>query len=69
MAGSVRIAPCFDGIIYLVFQKGDNKSRDRSVTFDEFVEYYNNVSCSCPNDEYFQLMMVNAWQLDGHTNF
>lgn len=49
--------------------KGDNKSRDRSVTFEEFVEYYNNISCSCPNDEYFELLMINAWQLDGHTNF
>lgn len=38
---------------------------DYSVTKDEFVEYYNNVSASIDNDEYFALMMNNAWNLDG----
>jgi Ca2+-binding EF-hand superfamily protein len=42
------------------------KARDSSVTWDEFIEYYNNISASIDNDEYFQLMMNNAWQLDGH---
>ena len=38
---------------------------DYEVTKDEFVEYYNNVSASIDNDEYFALMMNNAWNLDG----
>lgn len=43
----------------------DNKSKDRSITMDEFIEYYNNISMSIDNDEYFALMMNNAWNLDG----
>jgi Ca2+-binding EF-hand superfamily protein len=40
-------------------------SRDQSVTFEEFVEYYTNVSASIDNDQYFELMMINAWKLMG----
>jgi len=43
----------------------DNKTKDRSINFDEFLEYYNNISMSIDNDEYFDLMMNNAWNLDG----
>ncbi len=39
--------------------------RDGKVTFPEFVEYYNNVSGSIDSDEYFEVMIKNAWQLDG----
>lgn len=39
--------------------------RDQSVTLDEFIEYYNNVSASIDNDQYFELMMVTAWKLFG----
>jgi hypothetical protein len=39
--------------------------RDRSVTLDEFMEYYNNVSASIDNDQYFELMMINSWKLLG----
>jgi hypothetical protein len=38
---------------------------DHIVTRDEWEEYYNNVSASIDNDEYFSLMMNNAWNLDG----
>jgi hypothetical protein len=31
---------------------------------DEFIEYYNNISCSVDNDEYFEVMIRNAWNLD-----
>ena len=40
-------------------------SRNRSVTPEEFIEYYNNVSASIDNDQYFELMMINAWKLHG----
>lgn len=43
---------------------GEQKTRDRSVTLEEFVEYYNNVSCSIDNDDYFETMITNAWNLD-----
>ena len=36
---------------------------DRSVTREEFDEYYNNISMSIDNDQYFELMMNNAWKL------
>ena len=42
--------------------------RDRSVTLDEFNEYYNNVSASVDNDQYFELMMINAWKLYGEAS-
>jgi Ca2+-binding EF-hand superfamily protein len=41
---------------------------DGKVTLEEFVEYYNNISCSIDNDSYFDLMISNAWQLDGSSN-
>ena len=41
-----------------------NGRHDRVVTLDEFLEYYNNVSMSIDNDQYFELMIVNAWKLN-----
>lgn len=38
---------------------------DHVVTKDEWIEYYNNVSMSIDDDAYFDLMMNNAWNLDG----
>ena len=36
---------------------------DRIITMEEFQEYYNNVSASIDNDQYFELMMSNTWKL------
>ena len=45
----------------------DNKedARDGRVSIDEWTEYYNNVSMSIDRDDYFELMMNNAWNLKG----
>lgn len=43
----------------------DNEAPDHIVTKDEFDEYYNNVSASIDRDDYFELMMNSAWNLDG----
>lgn len=43
----------------------NNNTPDHVVSKDEWVEYYNNVSASIDNEEYFALMMNNAWNLDG----
>jgi len=39
--------------------------RDGNVTQAEFIEYYNFISMSIDDDRYFELMMTNAWNLDG----
>jgi len=44
-------------------------SRDRKITKEEWIEYYNNVSMSIDSDDYFETMMTNAWKLNGPTNY
>lgn len=41
---------------------------DGMITLDEFIEYYTNISANIDNDAYFDLMMSNAWNLDGKNN-
>lgn len=43
----------------------DQNSRDRKVAPEEWLEYYQNISASIGNDDYFDLMMTNTWNLDG----
>lgn len=42
-----------------------NKSKDRTIEMEEWIEYYNNISMSIDDDAYFELMMNNAWNMDG----
>lgn len=42
-----------------------NGAPDHIITTEEFEEYYNSVSASIDDDQYFSLMMNNAWNLDG----
>lgn len=35
------------------------------MTTDEFCEYYTRVSSSIDEDDYFELMMRNAWHISG----
>ena len=42
----------------------DRKARDQNLTQEEFMDYYRNVGASIDNDEYFKLMMTNAWNLE-----
>jgi len=44
--------------------KGNEDSRDGIINMVEWLEYYNNVSMSIDTDEYFKVMMTNAWNLD-----
>jgi len=44
---------------------GNEDCRDGRITMEEWLEYYNNVSMSIDNDEYFKLMMNNTWNMDG----
>lgn len=43
----------------------NNHERDARVTYEEFEEYYANISVSIDNDEYFALMINNSWNLKG----
>ena len=43
----------------------NEQTPDHIVSKEEWVEYYNNVSASIDRDDYFALMMNNAWNLDG----
>jgi len=46
-----------------------DKSRyDGKVSYGEFLEYYQHISCNIDNDNYFDLMMTNCWNLDGTMN-
>ena len=45
--------------------KGNADARDGVIKMHEWIEYYNNVSMSIDDDEYFKVMMNNAWNLDG----
>lgn len=42
---------------------------DKMISFEEFVEYYNNVSMSIEDDRYFELMMTNAWNLNNQAPY
>lgn len=50
---------------YMEFMKlWDTQVADGIVTFDEFLDYYKDVSASIDSDEYFGVMMANAWKLE-----
>lgn len=43
----------------------DTIEQDGQVTQKEFIEYYRNISASIDNDDYFELMIRNAWHIPG----
>lgn len=40
-------------------------NKDRVINLQEWIEYYNNISCNIDNDDYFETMITNAYGLDG----
>ena len=42
----------------------NSSAPDHIVTREEFEEYYNNISASIDNDQYFELMLNNAWKIN-----
>ena len=47
---------------------GDQSGNDDKITLEEFIDYYNNISVNIDNDSYFDLMISNAWGLEGSNN-
>ena len=43
----------------------DGGEKDGQVTLAEFERYYANISASVDNDDYFELMIRNAWHISG----
>lgn len=43
----------------------DTEEKDGVVTLREFEKYYGNVSSSIDDDDYFELMIRNAWHISG----
>ena len=47
------------------FEQGHD--RDGNVTWAEFLDYYKGMSMAIEDDEYFELMIRNAWHMSGGT--
>jgi len=58
------LAEFLDNFEYHFNLLNNNKSRDGKITLDEFIEYYNNLSMSIDNDDYFEAVMNSAWDMD-----
>lgn len=48
-------------IIEDFMKQWDTTKKDGKVFYEEFEEYYKDVSASIDTDDYFELMMRNAW--------
>ena len=52
--------------IYLEFMKvWETHKADGIVTIEEFEDYYKDISASIDRDDYFELMIRNAWHIAG----
>jgi len=43
----------------------ETHKKDGIVTIEEFEDYYKDISASIDNDDYFELMIRNAWHIAG----
>ena len=43
----------------------ETHKKDGIVTIEEFEDYYNDISAGIENDDYFELMIRNAWHIAG----
>mgnify|MGYP001819325319 CR=1 FL=1 len=46
---------------FLQFYQPDKSKRDGMVTQEDFINYYTGISASIDNDDYFVLIVRNAW--------
>jgi calcyphosin len=52
-------------IVTEFMQIWETHKKDGVITKDEFLDYYKDISCSIDNDDYFELMVRNAWHIAG----
>lgn len=45
----------------------DKSARDGRIELKEFIEYYRHIGAFIENDDYFELMITNAWNLNDKT--
>jgi calcyphosin len=45
----------------------DRHDNDGTVSYEEFEDYYKELSASIDGDDYFELMIRNAWRIPGGT--
>ena len=62
IAGRMTPKQCLEEFLD-TFEVGGEK--DGKVTEDEFINYYTNLGVSIDNDDYFELMIRNAWHMSG----
>ena len=46
-----------------------NPRSDGRIVIEEFMNYYQVVSATIDNDEYFSMVMNNSWSMTGGTTF
>lgn len=63
------LAEFLDTFEYHFSLLNDKKTKDRTITLEEFIEYYNNISMSIDDDQYFEVMITNAWNIDNKPNY
>jgi len=59
----VRMGKTTAKAIFANLLRSFDEDGDGIITRDEFIDYYREISPSIDNDEYFGLMMKNAWKL------
>jgi Ca2+-binding EF-hand superfamily protein len=59
----VRMGKTTANAIFANLLRSYDEDSDGLITRDEFIDYYREISPSIDNDEYFALMMKNAWKL------
>jgi len=47
------------------FLNNFDRNNDATISSEEFLDYYKSVSCSIDDDDYFELMIRNAWHISG----
>ena len=52
-------------VLHTFLDQWDRGDKDGIVTYDEFEDYYKEISASIDGDDYFELMMRNAWRIAG----